>query len=192
VQRRGAAKGDQGTLADRHPALDRVHAGGVGHVLVDDLGNTERGFRGGQPLGDARQGRAGARRIERDPSSREALRVDLADDQIGVGHRRRATAAAIAGRAGLRSGAVGADGDAFEDVAPGDRAAAGADLHHLDHGNAQRRAAALLETRAAIDLERARLERQAVVDQADLGRGPAHVKGQDARLPALLGNAPRK
>ena len=37
-----------------------------------------------------------------------------------------------------------------------DRAAAGADLHHLDHRDAHRQAAALQEARGAVDLERAR------------------------------------
>ena len=46
-------------------------------------------------------------------------------------------------------------------------------------------AAALLEARLAIDLEGAALQRLAVVDQADLGGGAAHVEGQDAALAAL-------
>ena len=101
---------------------------------------------------------------------------------VTVGSR---AAAAVAGGAGLGAGAVGPDLDALQGVDAGDRAAAGADLHHLDDGNAQRRAAALLEARLAVDLEGAALERLAVVDQADLGGGAAHVEGEDAALAAL-------
>ena len=37
MQRRGAAEGDQGVLANDGAALDRMHAGGARHVLAHDL-----------------------------------------------------------------------------------------------------------------------------------------------------------
>ena len=64
--------------------------------------------------------------------------VDLADGDVGVGDGRLGAAAAVAGRARLGAGAVGPDLDALQGVDAGDRAAAGADLHHLDDGDAHR------------------------------------------------------
>ena len=77
--------------------------------------------------------------------------------QIGVGHGRLAAAAAVAGRArDRRRRCRGPTVMRFERVDPRDRAAAGADLDHLDDRDAQRQAAALLEAVDARDLEGAR------------------------------------
>ena len=47
MQRRGAAEGDQGVLANDGPTLDRMHAGGARHVLAHDLMHgVGRRFRG--------------------------------------------------------------------------------------------------------------------------------------------------
>ena len=59
-----------------------------------------------------------------------------------------------------------------------DGAAAGTDLHHLDHGNPQWQTGAFAEAPDACDLERARGLRLAIVDQADLRGGAAHVERQ--------------
>ena len=67
---------------------------------------------------------------------------------------------------------------------PRDRAAAGADLDHVDHRDAHRDAAALGETIGSRDLEMARLLRGVVVDQRDLRGGAAHVERQRAVVAA--------
>ena len=72
-----------------------------------------------------------------------------------------------------------------EPVDDRDGAAARADLHHLDHGDAQRQPAALEEAMRARHLEGPRRLRLGVVDQADLGGGAAHVEGEHAVEPAL-------
>ncbi len=137
-------------------ALDGVHARRVRHVLVDHLADAERRVLGrkierrADPLGDRA---LGAVDVERHAAARERRRIDAAEHEIGVGHGRLAAAAAVADRAGLRAGAVGPDRDASERVDPRDRAAAGADLDHLDHRNAQRQAAALEEAIDARHLE---------------------------------------
>ena len=46
VQRRAAAEGDQGAALELGAALDGVHARGIGHVLLDDLGDAEGRERG--------------------------------------------------------------------------------------------------------------------------------------------------
>ena len=40
MDRCGATERDQGAASDVGAAFDGMHAGGVGHVLVDDLGDT--------------------------------------------------------------------------------------------------------------------------------------------------------
>ena len=100
----------------------------------------------------------------------------IAEQQVGVGHGRLAPAAAVAGRAGLRAGAVRPDLQQAERVDPGDAAAAGADLDHLDHRHSHRQAAALLEAVDAADLELGAERRAAVVDQAALAVVPPMSK----------------
>ena len=100
-------------------------------------------------------------------------------------------AAAVAGRAGLGAGALRPDRDALQRVEARDRAAAGADLDHLDHGMRTGRPAALQEARGAVDLEQPRGVRLEVVDQADLGRGAAHVEAS-ARVLAGAGRHLRR
>ena len=73
-----------------------------------------------------------------DLAAGEARRVDLADGEVGVRDGRLGAAAAVAGGSRLGAGAVGPDQDALQGIDAGDRAAAGADLHHLDDGDAHR------------------------------------------------------
>ena len=148
---------------DHDAALDRVHARGVGHVLVDDLGDAV-GRHLGRQLERPRRRRAPARPRPRSDRASMLAAGEVAADRcvpsttsasVTVGSR---AAAAVAGRAGLGAGAVGPDRDALQRVDAGDRAAAGADLDHLDDRDAHRQAAALQEARGAVDLERARLD----------------------------------
>ena len=148
MQRRGAAKRDQRARAQILAALDGVHARGVRHVLVDHLADAERRMfgdeaeRAADPPGD----RALRRRRRRARSCRRRISADRCGR---APHRRRSRSARCrpgrSRRPGLRAGAVRPDGDALERVKPRDRAAAGADLDHLDHRNAQRQAAAFEE-----------------------------------------------
>ena len=137
-------------------ALDGVHARGVGHVLVDHLADAERprasaSSSSGAPIALSMAARAGA--ASSGICRRRSGRIDAAEHEIGVGDGRLGAAAAVAGRARLGAGAVRADRDRPQRVDPGDRAAAGADLDHLDHGDAQRQPAALHEAVDARHLE---------------------------------------
>ena len=67
------------------------------------------------------------------------------------------------------------------------RAAAGADLDQLQRRDAHRQAAALDEALLARGLEAVGDRRLAVIDDAELGRGAAHVEGQHVR--AAVGGA---
>ena len=160
-----------------------MHARGVGHVLVDHLDDAERrhlrrrGRAGRRPRASQRIARR--RGVEPQRPAGEARGVVAAERQVGIGHRRFAcrrghsrpgpgSAPALSGPTAMRPIAV--------DMR--DRAAAGADLHHLDHRDAQRQAGALPEASDARDLEGARGLRLAVIDQADLRRRAAHVERQ--------------
>ena len=187
VQRRRPAEGDQRVLADGRAALDRVHARRIRHVLAHHLVHRVGRHRPGKAerfadlafqrpirqLGLQRNGAAGERR-----------RIDHAQCHVGVGHGRQGAAAAVAGGARLGSRTLRPHRDALQRIHLRDRAAAGADLDHLDHRDAHRQAAALQESRGAVDLEHARGMRLVVVDQADLGGGAAHVEGQCAAFAA--------
>ena len=72
------------------------------------------------------------------------------------------------------------------------RAAAGADLDHLDDRDANGNPAALEEAVGPADLERPRCPRALVFDQADLRRGAAHVERQDLRQVAGRGDLGRQ
>ena len=68
-------------------------------------------------------------------SSRPAgeTRRQAAEQEVGIRHGRRRTAAAVAGRAGVRPGALRADAQRAACVPPDDRAAAGTDRVDVDH-----------------------------------------------------------
>ena len=156
MQRGGTAKRDEGAAARVLAALDRMDAGGVRHVFVDDLADPEGGEldRQIERLGDlAPHRRLGRTRIERHAPARKPGRIDAAEHQIGVGDGRRRAAAPVAGGTRIGPGAVRPDGNPLQPVDPRDRAAAGADLDHLDDRDAQRQPAAFLETVDARDLE---------------------------------------
>ena len=115
-----------------------------------------------------------AARVELQLAAEEAVGVEPAEHQIGVGHRRLGAAAAVADRARRRAGAARADVQAALRVEPGDRAAAGADLDDVDHRRLDRKA--LHVAADVVD----RLDREAaVLDQRALRGGAAHVEGDD-------------
>jgi len=162
--------------------------GGGGHVLVDDAIDAPGGLRDVETEGPGDvllDGAVGGRAIEPHAPAQEELGVEVAEQQIGVGHRGLAAAQVVAGGAGVGARAVGADLEEPHAVDARDRAAAGADLDHLDHRHADRQPRALLEAVGARHLELAPDKRHAVVDDARLGGRAAHVERQKLRLAAL-------
>ena len=117
-------------------------------------------------------------RVELHRAAGEIVAVELAEHQVGIGDGRPLAAAAVAGGAGLRARALRPDTDLPHRIDMGERAAAGADLHHVDHRDRDRHAGALLEAVAAGHLEHAAGLRRVPLDQADLRRGAAHVERQ--------------
>ena len=117
---------------------------------------------------------------------RKLLRIEPAEHDIGVGDGRFGAAAAIADRARVGAGALRSDLQRADLVAPGDRAAAGADLDHVDHRHHDRMAAGI-----AADIIARRHGRLAVADQACLGGGAAHVERDDVAVAELLADLRR-
>ena len=182
VERCRAAERDQRARLQILAALDGMHAGRICHVLFDDLADPESRFKPPQAerLADRLVDRGdGTRTVELDAAPGKIVRVETAEHDICVGDRGLASAAAIAGGPRLRARTFRSDIDAREAVDRRDRSPAGTDLHHFDHGNAQRQAAALEEAILARDLEGARMLRLSIVNQTDLRGGTPHVEGQN-------------
>ena len=89
-------------------------------------------------------------------------------------------AAAVARRTGVGAARLGTDLEQAELVDAGEAAAAGADLDEIDRWHRDREPRALLEAVHAGDLERVREVGLAVLDEAGLGGGAAHVEAQQA------------
>jgi hypothetical protein len=114
--------------------------------------------------------------VEVHAAAEEAVGVEPPEHEIGVGHRGLGAAAAVAGGTRIGAGAHRADMQAAALVAPGERAAARADLDDVDHRQLHRLAGELVADHVAL-LDR----RQAVGDQRGLGGGAAHVEADGAR-----------
>src|SRR5690349_9686194 len=84
---------------------------------------------------------------------------------------RPSAARAVARRARIGAGTLGSDPQHAAVVAPDDAAAAGADRDDIEDGRAHRQ---------PVDLGLGRQLRTAVLDEADIGRGAAHVEGDEA------------
>ena len=132
-----------------------------------------------------RKGTLGRRGVERERAVGESLRIDAAECQVGVGHRSLAAAAPIRGRSRIGARAVRTHGNALHPVDARDRAAARADLDHLDHRHADGKTAAFHVPIGPRHLERARPLGLTLVDEADLRGRAAHVEGQHALERAL-------
>ncbi len=143
VHRAAAAERDDGAALVGFRALHRVHARGVGHVLVHHLHHAERGHRGVEPEPRPDMGRERAlrrRRVEPQRAARERLGVVAAEREVRVRHRRPQAAAPVASRPRVGPRAFRPDLDQAQRIHLREAAAARADLHHLDHRDAQRQA----------------------------------------------------
>ena len=174
MQRAGAAGGDQREVARIETLLHRHLAHRQRHLRDRDLDDRLRGGDGvdlqrlGDLLGDAARGGIG---VELHLTAEEVVGIEPTKHDIGVGDGRLGAAPAVADRARIGARALRADLERADVVDPGDRAAAGADLDHVDHRQHHRMA-----RRIAADVVAGRERRLAVLDQARLGGGAAHVE----------------
>ena len=195
MQRARTTKSDHGEIGDVLAVLDGMDAASVRHVLIHHLaGAVGRRFRIeaedgtdiiGHRLAAGRDGKG-------DGAAGKIVRVEFAEDEIGVRHGRIPAAALVAGRPRLGCGGMRPDADLAHAVDRGDGASAGANLHHLHDRNGNRHAGALAEPIGARHLEGLGRLRHLVFDQADLGRRAAHIEGKHRIEPVAAGDVGRE
>ena len=196
VHRTAAAERDQREVARIAAALDRNRAYRALHGRVRDPVDAFRGVEERKPerLGDVfPECSLGARRVEPQLAADEIAGVQIAEDEVGVRDRRTLAAPTVAGGAGHGPRAFRADAEHAAGIDPGDGAAAGADLRHVDRGDADQVAPALDEPAALVEapahLVLRRQGNRAAFDDRRFRGGTAHVERDqvvepgDARLP---------
>ena len=125
MQGPGPPEGDERRLPGIAAAFRHVHSHCPRHRLVDDVVHGPRRLEHqlsawpGEVLGDAVPGRVF---IEAHRTAREVVGVEVAQQQVGIGHRRPGAAAAVADRPGVGAGALRPDLDEAHGVDPGDAA----------------------------------------------------------------------
>ncbi len=174
VHRPGAPKGDQREVARIVSALDRDLADRRGHPRHGDrddaFGERLDGHRPTEPYPELGEGPVGAGRVDGDGAAEPLRRPDAAEYDVGVGHRRLRAAKAVGDGARHGAGAARPHLEASVDVEPRDRATAGADAVHVELRD--------LDGKSA-EHAVGRRQRREITHQADVGRGAAHVVGDE-------------
>ncbi len=127
-----------------------------------------------EPHPCAQPGQRAVRRcaVQRQSAAEEIARVQPAEHQVGVRHRRLRAAAAVAGRPGLRARAPRSHHQPVARQHRGDRSAAGSDRADLHHRQAHR---------LAVDLALRHRGHHAAADHADVEARTAHVDPDQIR-----------
>ena len=179
--RPGRAVGDEAEVA----RVDTVADGDVGHLLGDVRRRDP--VRERDPLLE-RQRRV--ERLERLPgeigvepqrAAREAVGIEDAHQQAGIGQRRRGAAAAVAGRARVGAGAGRPDEHVARRRDRDDAAAAGPDAAHLGREG--------VDDEVVLELERVADDRAAVAHERDVGRRAADVAADQLGFAERLSQA---
>src|SRR5918993_5545739 len=155
-----------------------MSARGIRHILVDNLVNAPGDLFDGHAESPPKPAESITRRIDIQLhlTAKKIARIEVAENQIGVGDRWFGAALSITNRPRVCAGTFRTYFQKPERIDPRHTAAAGADLDHVDHRNAHRQPAAFSETINPIHLEFMRLERAAILDDTEFGGGAAHVK----------------
>ena len=117
--------------------------------------------------------------MQAQPASEQRSFTEIAERQIGVGHRRFGSATAVTGRTRIGAGAHGSDCQQSHFAEMRDAAAAGADLDHVNDRRTDRQTASALEAVHTRRLQHRSQSKLAVFDKADLGRRSTHVECDD-------------
>ena len=197
VNRACAAVGDEDELPRVAPALGGDRAQGPHHRRVREAVDAAGGRVDGQAelLGHASYGRGGAVGRHRQVTRGERPGRDVAEDDVGVGHRRLLAAAPVAG--GPRRGARAPRPDLQRPggIEPGQAAAPRSDLCDVDRRDPDQLAAAAEEAAArgelGADLVLLAPRDAAVLDQRRLRRRTAHVERDRVVEPERLGEPER-
>ena len=157
------------SLFDGHLAND------VRHLELGDPGDAARRFhqRELERVGDALHRVDGFLAIELDAPAEEIVRVDRAEHDVGVGHRRRGASLAVADRSRVRARRLRTDAQGSGGLVDArEGAATGADRLNVDPGQ---------EVFVLRHVGDKRIRRLATGNDADIERSPAHVGGDDVR-----------
>ena len=136
MQRDGAASADQCKVARIKAALDRHAANAVDHIVVDDAEHAVSGLLHAQAQWDSKVLFDGAARglcVDAQATTEQVVRIQVAQRDVGIGHRGQLATTAIAGRTGLGAGRLRPDVEHAHAVDPANRAAPGAQGFNLDH-----------------------------------------------------------
>ena len=114
--------------------------------------------------------------IQTHRASKEEPRVQIAENEVGIGDRRMRTAAPVASGTGVGPCTFRTDLDQAEAINTGNAATTGADLDEVDRGHPDGQATAGLEAVDTIDFELGGDRRNTPGDEAGLGRGATHVE----------------
>ncbi len=170
--RTGATVGEQGELARIVSALDGGAAQKVRHPAVQHFADAPGRLDGVHAERLCHLVGHGAQRrldVEAHASADEIVRVEHAENEVGVGRGRFEAAASVARRPGSGAGALRADAE-HPEADRRDAAAARTDRVHVDRGDADVRPG---------DRDFAAHDRPAVGDHADVEARAADVGGQD-------------
>ena len=172
-----AAERDERELARVEPALDRDHPQRAAHLGVGDAHDAERGLERVEVelVAERLQRLLRALGRQRQLAAELGAVAEVAEQQVGVGHRRLLAALAVGGRAGVGARRARADAQRAARIGPGDRAAARADRVDVDHRQ--------LDRHAGHDRLRRRA-RLAADHRRDVGARAAHVEGQHVLVAA--------
>ena len=174
VQRPRAAEGHERMVPRINALLHRARADRVGHVGVED---GEHAFGAlvhaeVEALGEVADGALRRGLVQGHFAAQEVVLAEPAQDDVGVGDRGQGAAPAISRGTRARSSAARAHAEGTAAVPPGDAAAAGADAVDVDHRDHQRIA-------GDPGIARRGLAEMAVLDDADVGAGAAHIEGDE-------------
>ena len=182
MQRAGAAERHQRIVARIAAALGRDELDGAHDIGVGKLQGRGRRLLDAESEagGDGLEGAARGLAVERHATPQEGAGADGTDHDVGIGRGGLDAAFAVAGRAGIGTGALRADAQHAAVVDPGDRAAARTDRDDVEHRRADRQ---------SVNLAFRGQRRPAVLHQADVGRGAAHVEGDEILVTRARGLA---
>ena len=188
LQRAGPAEGDERKAARVDALLDRTGADRVRHIGVDDGEDALRRLAEAEAELDCKPADGAVRRfrVELHATAEEVIRVEPAENQIGVCHRRLFAAHPISrgSRRGARAARPHPKRSAVVDVSDG--AAARADSVDVNHGGQQRKAGDGRRTRV-------RFRQLSIDDDSDFRAHAADVeRDQLASLRQLPDPRPRQ
>ena len=119
-------------------------------------------------------------------AAQKTLGCKIAQHQVRIGDGCVQPAPPITGRPGVGAGTLRSNPHQPEVVHGGDGAATCARFDHLYDGDSKRNAAPFLETIDPGNLEFSRAQGLAIIDQASLGGGAAHVETKDVAMTSQL------